>query len=301
MNAGHIVIEIFPERQTKTIAVFCCKISPTHHHDGTSQGTRYRIAPNGKKLQNNSTSDNPTPIIHHSYLSTRNRPLRVFECKMFSVSARCHDHLLILLTIADFCRILPRSDNIFSYPITQHTGRREQCKLFSGSHRNSILYGVLRHHKKCRTPTDLDPLSLSDRIGKCPLVRPDDFPRSVENISRFFLEFSCEKFLHRYFPDEAESLRIFSGGIGKFDFFRKGAHFRLKHSSNRENRVSKLFLSDSREKIRLIFFGIDSLTEHIRLHFRDIDRIFATIVRFFLCVMSCSNTVISERKCLFEK
>lgn len=81
------------------------------------------------------------------------------------------------------------------------------------------MFYIFCDDEKSWSASDFESSSLSYGIGECSLMLSDYFACSIDNISWFFFDFFLEEVLHRYFPDKAESLRVFSIGIWELCLF----------------------------------------------------------------------------------
>ena len=102
------------------------------------------------------------------------------------------------------------------------------------THGDRIILCISGNHKKSWSSSDLDPSSLTDRIGEGSFMLSEYFSRSINDVPDFFGESFFEKFLHTHFSDEAESLRVFSFCIGKSCLSRHCSNFRFENSTYRK-------------------------------------------------------------------
>ena len=107
-------------------------------------------------------------------------------------------------------------------------------EIYLTSNRDSILDCIFTDNKQSWTPTDLDTLTLSDRVGIGSLMYPEYFPSLIDDIPWFFRESFFEEFLHRNLPDKAEPLRVLTISIWQFCLFCDLSDFRFFEISDRE-------------------------------------------------------------------
>lgn len=116
-----------------------------------------------------------------------------------------------------------------------------------------IFCYIFRYYKEGRSSTNFDSLSLPNGVAKGSFMLAENISFSVDDISRFFWEFSFEKFLHTNFPDEAESLAILAFCIREICLSSSFTNLRLGEMSNRENGVFELKRGETREEVGLVF------------------------------------------------
>lgn len=123
---------------------------------------------------------------------------------------------------------------------------------------DSIVGDIFRDDEKRRTSSNLDSFSLSDGITERAFVCSEYFPTCIDDTPGLLWKAFLEKFFHTHFSYETEALAVFSLRVRESRLAGNLANLRFMEMSDRKERMRKLELIQSRQKICLVFIGIDS-------------------------------------------